>query len=132
LKSTAAIYDLLQDDYDERMMHRIPAAESVTRHEFIRNACKGKIVIDIGGSGQLQQIIKSVAAGYASVDKENADYCVDLDKQPVPIVDGMELVVCGEVVEHLSNPGNFLDGLRAYTVPIIFTVPNSMTTAGQR
>ena len=132
MKSTTAIYDLLEDEYDSRMMHRIPAAKSVTRHEYIREACKDKAVLDIGGSGPLAEIIKQVAKSYRNVDKNNADFCVDLDKERVPVVEGIELVVCGEVVEHLSNPGFFLDGLSEYKVPVIFTVPNSFTKIGTR
>lgn len=130
MRSTTAIYNLLVDDYDELMMHRIPVASSVERSAFIRDACRGKRVLDIGGSGPLAKLIQTVAVQYANVDKTDATYCLNLDKEPVPVVD-VDLVVCGEVVEHLSNPGFFLDGLRAYTVPILFSVPNSMTAVGQ-
>ena len=129
MRSTTAIYDLLVSEYDERMFHRIPAAPSVTRHEFIRSECIGKRVLDIGGSGPLAELIKGVAKSYANVDKTDATYCINLDCEPVPVID-VDLVVCGEVVEHLSNPGFFLDGLRAYTVPIIFSVPNAFTKVG--
>lgn len=132
MQSITAIYDLLQDDYDDRMMHRIPVAESVVRIEYIRNACKGKSVLDIGGSGPLQKLIQGVASKYSSVDKQKADYCVDLDKSKLPIVEGIELIICGEIIEHLSNPGYFLDGLRLYTVPVIFTIPNSFTDVGTK
>ena len=132
MKSTTAIYDLLEDDYDHRMMHRIPVAASVVRHEFVKEACKDKVVLDIGGSGPLAELIKQSAKSYQNIDKNNADHCVDLDKTKVPIIDGIELVICGEVVEHLSNPGLFLDGLSEYKVPVIFTVPNSFTKIGTR
>jgi len=131
LKSTTAIYDLLESEYDSRMMHRVPSASVVVRHKFIRDACKGKTVLDVGGSGQLQEIIKSVAKAYKSVDKDSADYCVDLDREKIPVVNDIDLVVGGEVIEHLSNPGFFLDGLRGYHVPIIFTVPNAFCDSGK-
>jgi hypothetical protein len=132
LKSTTAIYDLLESEHDSRMMHRVPSAPVVVRHEYIRDACKGRTVLDVGGSGKLQEIIKSVAKSYTAVDKESDDYCVDLDKEKIPVVHGIELIVCGEVVEHLSNPGFFLDGLREYQVPIIFTVPNAFCSFGAK
>ncbi len=132
MKSTAAIYSLLQNEYDEKMLHRIPAADSVTRHTYLAAACKGKSILDIGGSGPLKALLSKSAKLYCSIDKQDADYCVDLDREPVPLVGGVELVICGEVVEHLSNPGFFLDGLRRYTVPVIFTVPNAFAKAGRQ
>lgn len=132
MKSTAAIYDLLVSEYDERMFHLIPTTKSVTRHKWIEEQCNGEHVLDVGGSGYLAEIIKRVAKSHSTVDKQNADYCVNLDKEPIPIVGGTTLVVCGEVVEHLSNPGFFLDGLRLYHVPVIFTVPNAFAAIGRR
>ncbi len=130
MKSTAAIYDLLADPYDERMFHRIPVTKSVVRHEWIAERCKGEDVLDVGGSGPLAKIIKRVAKSHRTVDKQDADICIDLDREPIPIVGGVSLIVCGEVVEHLSNPGRFLDGLRGYSVQVVFTVPNAFTTIG--
>ena len=42
------------------------------------------------------------------------------------------MIVCGEVLEHLSNPGHFLTALRATypTVLVLITVPNAFATAG--
>ena len=131
MRSTTAIYDLLVNEYDERMFHRIPDAPSVTRHEFIRSECIGKRVLDIGGSGTLAELIKGVAKSYANVDKVDATYCINLDREPVPVID-VDLIVCGEVIEHLSNPGFFLDGLREYRVPFIFTVPNAFCSIGAK
>lgn len=132
MKSTTAIYDLLVSEYDERMFHFIPTAESVTRHIWIEQQCKDQHVLDVGGSGPLSEIIQRVAKSHQTVDKHDADYCVDLDKEPIPVIGGTTLVVCGEVIEHLSNPGFFLDGLRSYHVPIIFTVPNAFAAVGRR
>jgi len=132
LKSITAIYDLLEDEHDERMLHRIPAAESVTRHTYLAEACKGKTILDIGGSGPLRKLLLGVAKKYYSLDKTDADFCVNLDRDPIPFVEDVELIICGEVVEHLSNPGFFLDGLRRYTVPVIFTVPNAFAKAGRQ
>lgn len=131
-QSTTAIYDLLRSDFEDRMLHPIPKAGSVVRHKWIVERCKGQCVLDVGGSGPLHDLIVSVSQKCVSVDKAGADLCVDLDKSPVPMVDGITLVVCGEVVEHLSNPGFFLDGLRRYPVPVIFTVPNAFTDIGTK
>lgn len=122
----------MEPEYESKMLHRIPVAESVVRHEWILERCKGQVVLDVGGSGILHDMIKEVSKKCVSVDKSDADICVDLDKTRLTFVDDITLVVCGEVVEHLSNPGFFLDGLHDYKVPIIFTVPNSFTEIGTR
>jgi hypothetical protein len=49
-----------------------------------------------------------------------------------PRFDNVELIICGEVLEHLSNPGYFLMFMRKTypTIPVIFTVPNAFNEAG--
>src|SRR5574343_763015 len=42
------------------------------------------------------------------------------------------LPICGEVIEHLINPGQFLMQLHAAKCPIIVTVPNAFGSAGMK
>ena len=56
----------------------------------------------------------------------------DVEAGSLPDFVGVELVICGEVLEHLSNPGHFLKRLKkAYPVTTIFTVPNAFTDIGR-
>jgi hypothetical protein len=45
-----------------------------------------------------------------------------------------EVIVCGEVLEHLGNPQFFLKRLREQFsgIPVIITVPNAYTTVGRK
>jgi 2-polyprenyl-3-methyl-5-hydroxy-6-metoxy-1,4-benzoquinol methylase len=124
-------------DYDERMVHRVPDLPVVTRIDYILEAAKDKVVLDIGAArGNLHEGLVGVAKTIYAMDKTvmaAANYIyADLDQchhRPLAEIAGLELIVCGEVLEHLSNPGHFLDRLgAAYPgVPVIFTVPNAMS-----
>ena len=103
-------------DYFDRMMHKMPAASVVQRTEFILSKCKGKKVVNFGSaSGTLHGNIKGVAKSIYGVDKvEKADLLVDLDDEFCPLhgLPAAEVYVCGEIIEHLANPGMFLKKLR--------------------
>lgn len=125
-------------DYFQRMMHRIPSAKVVNRTDFILEKCKGKKVVNFGSaSGHLHGDIKKVAASVFGVDKvEPADHLVDLDDEFAMLRGHLppgEVYVCGEIVEHLSNPGSFLKKLRwemshngEQGAELIITVPNAL------
>jgi 2-polyprenyl-3-methyl-5-hydroxy-6-metoxy-1,4-benzoquinol methylase len=60
---------------------------------------------------------------------------VDLDAEPDKVCDfagKVDVVLCGEILEHLSNPGRLLDAVRKLAVPIIVTVPNAFSSVGMR
>jgi len=116
---TNAIYEVIEKDYERRMLHVIPNTSVVDRIEFIINLCKGKKVLDIGSGGQLSELLKGT-----TVNRTNADYCIDVEKDELP--DGeYDFILCGEILEHLSNVGIFLDKLHKYNCDIIITVPNA-------
>ena len=128
-------------DYEERMVHKMPELPVVERIPFILASAKGKVVLDIGAAkGKLHASIVAAAKSTYAMDKtimtaENyiffdLDQCHERELVQIP---GVELVVCGEVVEHLSNPGHFLARLgEAYPgVEMIFTVPNAMSEKAQ-
>lgn len=137
--------------YAERMLHQIPDAPVVDREQFILEHCTGKRVLEFGASGPLHEAIVNVASFAFGVDRqpneiaEQATSCTD---SPHGIVVGFDLddvtksglpglapdvIVCGEVIEHLSNPGWFLTRLRKQFagVPTIITVPNAFCAAGK-
>jgi hypothetical protein len=128
--------------YADKMKHPIPPYQNVDRVAFILKHCDGKRVLEFGASGPLTEQIKSVAAFYMGVDRENGDHIVGMDLDDVAddlefLVDGTpytpELVVCGEVLEHLGNPLHFLARLKQQypNVPVIVSVPNAFSSICQ-
>lgn len=137
--------------YVAKMMHPVPDAVVIDRAEFILSRAAGKVVLDIGASGPMHEAIVRVAKAVYGIDRPppgcvsggdpvtvgtEVRYGLDLDhyQTPLPAPDGVELVVCGEVIEHLSNPGWLLDRLRLNFpgVPVVITVPNAFTDIGRK
>lgn len=124
--------------YAEKMLHHVPDAPVVNRVEFVLDHCRGKRVLEFGASGPLHDQIMAVASTYLGVDRavSTGVMAFDLDdvtQSLVPEADP-EIIVCGEVLEHLSNPGWFLTRLRRQypEVPVLITVPNAFTAAGRQ
>jgi hypothetical protein len=139
----AATLDALLDDlggatadaeYTAKMIHKIPASPVVLRRPYIVGKCKGKVVLNIGSaSGPLHSEIGKAAKKLYGMDKEptGQPLCMPFDLEtchdtPIPKLQDVEVVVMGEVVEHLSNPGHALRAIReAYPVPLLVTAPNA-------
>jgi hypothetical protein len=124
--------------YRSKMLHQIPAGTEVDRNEFILNHCRGKRVVEFGASGPLHDAIVVVARAWLGVDRESNGQIIGFDLDDVefadlPMLDDAEVIVCGEVLEHLANPGHFLARLRREAkVPVIISVPNAFTTVGAK
>lgn len=119
--------------YYEKMIHKIPQNVSVSRLDYILKACKDAVVLDIGCAGWMHEEIEKVAKECWGIDKvpQNGikNYIqMDVEKEEFSKVSfkwpQFDLILCGEIIEHLSNPGAFLDKLKIFDVPIILTVPN--------
>lgn len=131
-------------EYMAKQVHHIPSFPVVDRTAVILTMARDEVVVDIGGSGRLHEAIKKVAKRVYTIDKhvdltDQDAFEVDLDEWVAsPSVSGAirareapTLVVCGEVLEHLANPGNFLRSLKIqFDVPKIFTTPNALSEAG--
>lgn len=121
--------------YADKMLHPFPDGLVVKRNDFIVERCTGKRVMDFGASGLLHTKIQAVASEYMGVDREASPGVIafDLDEvgqNTLPWSTDAEVAVCGEVLEHLTNPGWFLHRLRLYSrVPTIITVPNALGEA---
>jgi 2-polyprenyl-3-methyl-5-hydroxy-6-metoxy-1,4-benzoquinol methylase len=123
--------------YMRKQMHACPQADVVDRVEFIVKRCIGKRVLDIGASGHLHEAIALVAKEHWGVDHpSNNDgrsrpgvFYIDLDQRPEVPNRNIDIIVCGEVIEHLSNPGRLLAAIHAEYpgVPLIVTVPNAFS-----
>lgn len=123
--------------YAAKMLHKVPEAPVVDRAGFLLDLCRGKRVLEFGASGPMHEKIKAVAADYLGVDREAADRIVALNLDDVSVPDlpayDPEVIVCGEVLEHLSNPGWFLTRLRTQYagVTTVVTVPNAFSEAAR-
>lgn len=148
-----AIYDLLPGDvalrgvdeaYAAKQLHRVPEMRVVDRAAFILERCRGRNVLNVGcASGPLHEAIAQVARRVRGVDKDPCTHgdCLraDLDDPWCPDLaalwrlPGVEVVILGEVVEHLCNPGFLLSRLRQYfpEATILLTVPNAFAAAGR-
>lgn len=120
--------------YAEKMLHALPAFKSVNRAVFILQHCAGKRVLEFGASGPLHDGIVKAAASVLGVDREASDGVVafdldDVTQADLPAAGHPDLIVCGEVLEHLSNPGWFLTRLKRQFpgVPVILSVPNAFS-----
>jgi SAM-dependent methyltransferase len=136
------------------MAHKLPKAKVVDRIDFLTDQARSRRVIHVGfvdtgcrsmqdtaGTwlhGHLQQratslvgidvdeggVKEAVVAGYEA-------YAVDCrDREAVEAlgIAPAQLVIAGEVIEHVDDPGNFLAGLHALVAPggrLIVTTPNA-------
>lgn len=133
--------------YEAKMMHPVPPATVVDREAFILDLVRGKVVLDIGASGAMHTAIMCASEFCYGIEHpespsvsdvlsgEHIEF-IDLDDiaRALPKFNDVRVIVCGEVIEHLSNPGHFLARLRAAYrgVPVIITVPNAYSSAGYR
>lgn len=135
----------LSPEYVAKMMHAIPATTEKNRSAFILDRVKGKRVLEFGASGPMHDAIVKAAASCLGVDREDGPGVVGFDLDDVrehylrydnddfgqkPTID---VIVCGEVIEHLGNPQYFLQRLASQFagVPVIITVPNAFTEVGR-
>lgn len=140
-----AIYDLYDEvaeygnhsaDYVEKMLHKIPAAPVFKREEYLIKAARNKVILDVGASGPMSKALRDVAKEYHGTDiQDNGSmpnyYQIDFDKaDSLPDIDGLDIIIAGEVIEHLSNAGHFLDLLRKLETQVILTVPNAFGATG--
>jgi SAM-dependent methyltransferase len=113
--------------------------ELVQRVDFIKKACVGKKVLHLGCTNYpytkesldnnilLHNEIESVASelyGF-DFDQKGIDvllnsggknlFLADLEKlEEVPLDETFDVIIAGEMIEHLSNPGLFLKGIQRF------------------
>jgi len=139
LRDSLAVMGQYSPEYWDKMMHRVPTAPVVPdRRAWLTQRCTGKRVLHVGSHGPLHEVLRPVCVALYGVDRVTHGphtYAVDLDRAPddLPVLPDVDLVLCGEVLEHLSNPGWLLAMLRdTYAVcPVIITVPNAFAEAGR-
>ena len=133
-----------------------PAKDYVHRHDFIAGLCAGKSVLDIGFVGEvstaldhkvaqfehslhlrLNEVAKSVvgididSVAVKSLQARCSDLtCVAGNVENVEQIPGapFEIIVAGDVLEHMDGPGMALANLRRFLEPngrLIISVPNA-------
>lgn len=131
-----SIVSPLGGEWSRRMLHKVPEMPVIKDRasHLVMNA-KGRVVLDIGCSGVISKQIRLAAKKYYGVDKVASDGVVgvDLDHRPdqIPKYEDVEVVICSEVLEHLSNPGYFLAALKTLYKgkEIVITVPHASAYA---
>jgi hypothetical protein len=127
--------------YRAKMMHEIPETKVLDRVKFVQAKTGGQRVLEFGASGPVQKLVREGSAYYLGTDLHGNEAAnvvpFDLDDVTQQILPGSELdevggptiIFCGEIIEHLTNPGWFLTRLkRQYPgVPVLITVPNGLS-----
>lgn len=122
--------------YIKKMLHPVSGHEEVDRNKYICLAAEGKVVLHVGASGRLHRELLLHATKVYGLDlyPDSPDVTTfDLDQPDtnLPLFDGVELIVCGEILEHLTNPGSLIKRLRAAypSQPLLVSVPNAFSKA---
>lgn len=85
------------------------------REDLIIDYIRDKSVLDLGNSwGDFKDHIQKYCASYAGLDLEpGTDYVADLNV-PIRLGKKFDVIVAGELIEHLENIGVFLDNVRRH------------------
>ena len=137
-----------------RMMHRLPKADLVDRVAYLCEHAAGRRVIHVGfvdsGCRTMQEQagawlhghLLPVASSLVGIDVDetgvqaatDAGYeayaadCRDADALAALELKPADLVIAGEIIEHLDDPGAFLAGLHTLVAPggeLIVSTPNA-------
>jgi SAM-dependent methyltransferase len=136
------------------MVHRLPPARLVARIPFVAEQGAGRRVIHVGFVDAGYQEMQEAAGTWLHAhlaERARELVGIDLDEEGVAWarahgyeayvadcrhpeqvdalgIEPAELVVAGEVIEHLDDPGSFLDGLHRLLAPggtLVLTTPNA-------
>lgn len=106
------------------------------RIELILNECRNKKVLDVGCGGmggRLHASIKSVAEEVVGIEKDEdlakrvGGETVVADAMDFDLNEKFDVIVAGELIEHLDNPAGFLKSVKKHLRPngrLILTTPN--------
>ena len=130
----------LSPEYWAKQMHKVPSVPSVERVPWLCARLTGRTILHIGCVGPLHEALLKTCKRAYGIDQEAARYPdysrLDVEKMgcPLPQCDGVEVVLLGEVLEHLVNPGALLQKVReGYAgCEVICSVPNAFSRAGMR
>jgi 2-polyprenyl-3-methyl-5-hydroxy-6-metoxy-1,4-benzoquinol methylase len=135
-------------------VHRVPPSRLVDRVEEVRRLVRGRSVIDLGfvdegqmsaksGRGTwLHEVVRAESRSCVGVDADSSGVerarGLGFDVQAADVEDpeavaalGLapaEVVLAGELVEHLDHPGRFLEAVKSLVAPggaLVLTTPNA-------
>ena len=136
------------------MVHRLPPASLVDRFDYLCDLATRRRVVHIGfvdagcqmlneqSGAWLHEHLARTASELIGLDLDAAGVedarqrgyeahavdCRDIEAVRALGLPPADLVVAGEVIEHLDDPGSFLDGLHALVAPgglLVVTTPNA-------
>jgi 2-polyprenyl-3-methyl-5-hydroxy-6-metoxy-1,4-benzoquinol methylase len=136
------------------MVHRLPPAALVDRFGYLSDLARGRRVVHVGfvdagcqmlneqSGAWLHEHLAGTATELVGIDLDTAGVddarrrgyeahavdCRDVDAVRALGLAPADLVVAGEVIEHLDDPGGFLDGVHALVAPgglLVVTTPNA-------
>jgi SAM-dependent methyltransferase len=136
------------------MVHRLPKARLVPRIPYVAEQARGCRVVHVGfvdaGYQEMQAEagtwlhahLAETASDLVGIDLDEAGVarareegyaahvadCRDPEQVDALGLEPADLVIAGEVIEHLDDPGSFLDGLHRLLAPggtLVLTTPNA-------
>jgi 2-polyprenyl-3-methyl-5-hydroxy-6-metoxy-1,4-benzoquinol methylase len=131
-------------------MRKLPRLRVVIRHEYLVDKCKGKSVLHLGAVDNyndevcaLHKRLMKVSGSVVGLDidsdgierarangVQNIIYG-DLERlDEVNITDKFDMIIAGEIIEHLPNPGLFLAGIKRFFSPhtaMVVTTPDAFS-----
>lgn len=135
-------------EYVAKMLHDLPPSAVVDRRVFLLQKVAGQRVLEFGASGPMHDAIVKAAKFVTGVDRQDGPGVIgfDLDRVADPRDASVysvtlpqcdrydetvkpDVIICGEVLEHLCNPGWFLQRLKSQYagIPVVITVPNAFS-----
>lgn len=110
---------------------------SIYRNNLIFSYVKGKEVLDLGSTTNKKNmfdIMKKLAKDLVGVDIRRSDdpKIVEGNVETVDLNRKFDLIIAGEIIEHLSNPGIFLDNMKKHLKndgQLLITTPNAKSFA---
>lgn len=133
-----------------RFMRVLPRLRVVARHEYVVDKCQGKSVLHLGAvdyyNGEvcgLHKALMKVSRCLVGLDIDNSGIEKALSEGIQNIIYGdlerldevntaskFDIIVAGEIIEHLPNPGLFLSGVKRFFGPhtqMLVTTPNAFS-----
>jgi len=100
-------------------------------HTQLENVCSQLVGLDNNSQG-IQQLREQ---GFDKlICGDISDDGMRIIEETAKLMPGCDLIICGEVLEHVLNYGRFLAGVRelalAFNAPVIISVPNSFSLEG--
>ncbi len=127
--------------------HKSPKLELVNRSEFIIDSVRDKVVLHLGavdnykGSiAKLHKTLMTISKGVVGLDldkdgiekiKKEGIYNIfysNVEDIDIFLEDRFDIILAGEIIEHLSNAGLFLDNIKRFfstETKMIITTPNA-------